>query len=79
MKLSRYTPIIVVTLVFFITLGWSAPKASTDSWEYKIVSKNSGTTLTQLGMEGWELVAIEEDMHSGTTTDRRYVLKRPKK
>ena len=38
-------------------------------WEYKVVQVPSETTLNQLGLTGWELVAVNPNNF--------YILKRP--
>ncbi len=84
----RFLPI-VATISLIAALGWStrgqqqtsAPKVI---WEHAIVSSSTGDNsarLSQLGAEGWELVAVRSEeklVGNFRQTEVTYYLKRAK-
>jgi hypothetical protein len=61
-------------------LGFTAPRWSSPSWEYKIVTnseydgdKTEADALSLTGSQGWELVSVEPSAHG-----HRYFFKRQK-
>ena len=88
MKSSLRLLLIVATISLVIFFGWSvrgqqtpAPKAV---WEHTVVSftGDNSARLSQLGAEGWELVAVRsEEKFTGNVrqTQVTYYLKRPKR
>ncbi len=45
-------------------------------WEYRIVSNPSSNALEQLGLQGWELVAVTP-MYSTDYSHKEFYFKRP--
>jgi hypothetical protein len=81
--------LIVATISLTAALGWSArgqqqSPAPKVTWEHAIVSSSTGDNsarLSQLGVEGWELVAVRsEEKFTGNfrQTEVTYYLKRAK-
>ena len=87
MKSNRRLLLIVLPVCLVALLGWSvrgqqAP-ASKVVWEHAVVSSpgDNSTRLSQLGTEGWELVAVRsEEKFTGNFRQMEviYYLKRAK-
>jgi hypothetical protein len=72
---------IVLTLVLIVgillTVGWSQQARAT--WEYKFEYKMNEKKANELGVQGWELAAIESTSSAGIANNVPvYVFKRAK-
>lgn len=73
MRLRILVMICVGLLAFAVLQGASTQPQNRHSWEYKVVETWDDKQMTNLGLEGWELVAV--DASRGDRT--RAFFKRP--
>lgn len=87
MKLNLRLLLIVVTISLVTFFAWSVRGQQTPApkvvWEHAVVSsrEDNSERLSQLGAEGWELVAVrskEDFIGNFRQTQVIYYLKRPK-
>lgn len=72
--------LLIIALAVLFLIGWTA-QTSRVSWEYKVVNSNKGSPpkdINELGIEGWELVAVRNITFSGNSMNAEYIFKRAK-
>ena len=88
MKSNLRLLLIVVTISLVTFFGWSVvgqqTPASKAVWEHAVVSSigDNSTRLSELGREGWELVAVrseEKSLGNFRQVEVTYYLKRTKR
>lgn len=73
--MRRYLLIITLLAGLLFTTAWTQRPQQT-LWEYKFEYEIREKKANELGVQGWELVAISPT--SGTSSVTEYVFKRPK-
>lgn len=72
--------LLIIALAVLFLVGWTA-QSTRVSWEYRVVNSNKGTPpkdINELGIEGWELVAIRNPIFDGNSLNAEYIFKRAK-
>ena len=84
-KTLAFVLALVVSSIWVI--GWTAHSQETApkrTWEYKVVystapeHRNDPNNFDKLGEQGWELVAVDQNLQNGTSYSSIYYFKRPK-
>lgn len=72
--------LLIIALAVLFLVGWTA-QSSRVQWEYKVVNSNKGSPpkdINELGIEGWELVAVRNITFGGNSMNAEYIFKRAK-
>jgi hypothetical protein len=66
MKVNKLTGAAIICALVLILAGWTMKSPTPEVWEYKFIQtkldfKKTDLTMNELGAQGWEAYALNED------------------
>lgn len=86
MKWKTLAVVLLLALACIYVPAWTAYSQRTyapPTWEYKVVDSSQteykgGIDFDKLGSQGWELVAVEQSLQNGNSSNPKFYFKRAK-